>query len=109
MSKSIEINLVRIVQYEYRSIKVLVKIDRMKKTASIVEYDRNSNTYKDKAWKFTNRGTEYMNGWLVIIDAMREAITAAKEELDDFADEDINEIVKMHIALNEYNDKSRDK
>lgn len=38
--------------------------------------------YQAKKWLFANRGLEYMNSWLKIIDAMKFAIEEGKKELE---------------------------
>jgi hypothetical protein len=107
MSDVTETDLLRVVQYEHRGLKILVKIDRIHKTVSIVEHNPNDNTYKPKQWKFSDRGTEYMNGWIVIFEAMTEAIKAAKLELEMFDDEDTDKLVSMYVSLNDYNKKGK--
>jgi hypothetical protein len=86
-------------QYDFHGIKVTVKIDRIKKAVSLVEYDQRTNTFKDKKWEFIGRELGYMNGWLNILSAMKYAIGEAKKELEAVKEEDMNNMVKMMVAI----------
>ena len=74
-------NLFVVREYEYRGIKVLVELDKVNGTASLVEKD--GSKYKNKRWLFAGRTVDYMNGWDAILEAMKLAIGDAKQELED--------------------------
>lgn len=65
---------------EHKGIKVVIKIDYDKGTASLVEkYD---DRWKEKQFLFNARGLEYMNGWQKILEAMQVAVTECRKELE---------------------------
>jgi hypothetical protein len=71
--------------FEHKGIKVTVVIDYDQGTIDLVE--KQGSSFSPKRWLFSNRGLEYMNGWLTILDAMKFAITEAKKELTAYQDE----------------------
>ncbi len=73
--KHIEIRTV-----ETHGIKVVIKIDYDLGTASLVE--RNGTGFVGKKYFFCDRGLEYMNGWLNILEAMQVAVKECKKELE---------------------------
>ena len=80
-----------VLTFEYKGIKVDVKIDYIAKTVSLVDLNSHS-VYKcetiNKNWVFVGRTLDYMNGWLNILDAMKYAVTEAKKLLEhDLAEE----------------------
>lgn len=79
MTKHLEIKSI-----EYKGIKVLLKIDYELGTVSMVEImHANGDTQSvAKKWIFAGRGLEYMNGWLDILMAMRNAVLEAKKDLE---------------------------
>lgn len=81
-------DLLIIREYEFYGVKVLVKIDRRTKTASLVEYKDGFDKYDGKQWLFKDRELEYMNGWLNILRAMTAAVEEAKKELEAIKKED---------------------
>lgn len=89
---------------EYKGIEVVVKIDYENEEISLVEKQKNSNpsVYTAKNWFFAKRGIEFTNSWLVILDAMKNAITVAKKELEAFQKEQAKKkediIIKASIA-----------
>ena len=85
--------LTEIKKFTYKDIEVLVHIDYVQGKCSIVESCTTNNceqcedkpkfaNYVAKKWVFETRGLGYMNGWLVILDAMKFAITEAKKLLE---------------------------
>lgn len=67
-------------QFNYKGIKVAVKINYKHNTISLLE-----NIYDDKNYKkyiFADRGVEYMASWVVILEAMQEAIKDAKKRYE---------------------------
>jgi len=63
--------------YEYKGIKVGVRIDFRTRQITLAEHDGRGA----KKWLFANREVEYMEGWRTILHAMEHAITAAEVEL----------------------------
>lgn len=82
-------SLVEVNKYTYKGIDVLVKINRMKGSVSLVECNGfTTNSFTDKKWLFAERGLEYMNSWQDILDAMKHAVSEATKLLEeDLADE----------------------
>lgn len=48
-----------------------------------------------KKWVFADRGVEYMAGWCDILDAMKEAVVAAKDRLNVYQKERELEVAMM--------------
>lgn len=85
---------------EHKGVKVTIRIDYDKGTASLMEY-RNEG-WKKKEWIFADRGLEYMNGWQNIIEAMQVAVAECKKELEkDLAEKTkFKEEFVMEVAKN---------
>lgn len=98
MKKHLEILTV-----EWKGVKVTLKIDYDNGTVSFVERGGGygGGDFVKKQYIFANRGLEYMNGWLNIIDAMRHATEEAKKLLEhDLAEKSafkVNQIAKDWI------------
>jgi len=93
---------------EYNGHKIIIKIDYDREVVSLVEAQGKNNdniNYSAKQWVFANRGIEYMNGWIIILDAIKFAIQEAKKDLQSFLDERAKEkeemIIKMSLKENE--------
>lgn len=70
---------------EHKGVKVTIRIDYDKGTASLMEYRNES--WKKKEWIFADRGLEYMTGWQNVIEAIQVAVAECKKELEkDFAE-----------------------
>lgn len=82
--------------YTKQNINIVVEIDFIKKTVSLVEKDG-----KPKKWLFTERTVEYMNGWTAILKAMEYAVSEAKKELDAVNDKEHQEFVEMFYKLDQ--------
>lgn len=54
-----------------------------------------------KQWKFAKRGLEYMQGWQDILDAMKSAITEAKEKLETYKKEEEERKEALMIEMGE--------
>lgn len=80
--------------YSYKGINIAVELDFVKKTVSLVEKDG-----VNKKWIFADRTLEYMNGWLLILQAMEYAITEAKKEMDAITEKEHEEFVEMYMNL----------
>lgn len=82
--------------YNYRGVNVLVKLDFIESTVSLVERDDNKESgFKPKDWLFADRGLEYLNGWRLILKAMDYAVEQAKKEME-VAKKVRNEIARLH-------------
>lgn len=80
--------------YTKQGINIVVDIDFIKKTVSLVE--KNGTT---KKWVFAQRTAEYMNGWSAILRAMDYAVQEAKKELDAVSEKEHEQFVKMYLEL----------
>jgi hypothetical protein len=73
--------------YEYCGINVTVKIDYHKKQISLVEADKNHQTYNNRAYYFAGRELlEYIKGWKDILEAMKYAMEESAKELKEYLD-----------------------
>lgn len=76
MKKHLEIKTI-----EHKGVKVILKVDYDEATVSLVQYITNRG-YEVKNWVFANRGLEYLNPWLNILEAMSVAVKEGKKELE---------------------------
>lgn len=68
---------------EHKGIKITIMIDYDNGLVSLVEKQPfHGSVFQKKQYIFANRGLEYMNGWLNIIEAMQVAIKECKKELE---------------------------
>lgn len=93
---------------EHKGVKVTIRIDYDKGTASLMEFRNES--WKKKEWIFVDRGLEYMTGWQNVIEAMQVAVKECKKELEKdlaekskFKEELVNKVVKAAKANYENN------
>ena len=71
---------------ETNGIKVTIKVDYDAGTVSLVcgsRGEKGNAPYSPKPYLFANRGVEYMQGWLNVLEAQAEAIKVAKKDLED--------------------------
>lgn len=69
--------------FSHKGINIFVKIDYRNNRIDLVEpKDLNGGNFRLKQWQFGNRGVEYVNGWLVILEAMGEAMKDAKKKYE---------------------------
>lgn len=93
-------NLLEIREYKFDDgTTILLKLDRRKKTASLVEWDDFARQYRDKKFRFTDRGSEYMNGWLNILYAMEHVIKDARKVMDGWDKEDTDKLVNIMVRV----------
>jgi hypothetical protein len=86
------------ISFTHKDIMVFVKIDYVNNKISLVEpINRVSSIFKAKNWIFADRGVEYMNGWLTILEAMGEAIKEAQARLEVYEDKKTKELAKLLI------------
>lgn len=81
--------------YEYKGIKVGVRIDFRSKKIDLTEPDGQGT----KRWVFAGRGLEYMQGWRNILKAMERAINAAAAELKLYVEQEEKEKEELMIAI----------
>lgn len=67
---------------EHKGVKVTIRIDYDKGTASLMERSLRGD-WVAKNWLFQDRGLEYMNGWQDILGAMQEAVKQCKIALEE--------------------------
>jgi hypothetical protein len=66
-------------------IKIFVKIDYSNNRIDIVEPEpTRKGNFRKKDYTFINRGAEFMNSWLNILEALQFAIRSAKSKLEDY-------------------------
>jgi len=87
--------------YTYKGISVIVEIDLINKTISLVDKHGDNKTFSDKNWYFTGRELKYMNGWLLILDAMKYAITEASKVLEEAEARNEKAFVKLLMNVND--------
>lgn len=68
---------------EHKGIVVGIKINYAQKTIGIIEYT-NKDNWNLKGYIFGNRGLEYVEGWLDIIEALGVAIENARKKLQEY-------------------------
>ncbi len=68
---------------EHKGINVMVRIDYDNNTVGLIERTAGEDCgFTGKKWVFNNRGIEYMQGWLDILEAMTVAVKDAKSDLE---------------------------
>lgn len=82
--------------YTKAGISVVVELDFVKKTVSMVEKDGTP-----KKWTFTERTPEYMHGWIMIFEAMKYAAAEAKKEMDAISEKEHKKFLEMYVALDQ--------
>lgn len=78
---------IEIKTYDFGDVKVTVHINYDKKQISLVE-NTSSGNFTNKHYVFADRSLEYMNGWLNILECMKEAIKQESKELQDYLDKE---------------------
>lgn len=73
--------LSEIKMYTFNGINITIHIDFYNNKISIIK-ENGQGKYLPKDFIFAERGVEYMNGWVNILDAMKSAIKKAKEEYE---------------------------
>ncbi len=94
--------------YTYKGVSVIMDIDLVKKTATMTETSRYSDSVQTKKWVFAGRSYEYMDGWLLILDAMKHATKEAKKVLEAEKERNEEKFMELMIAVNDtLDDKKR--
>ena len=83
--------------YRHKGVNIIVDIDLENGTISLVE--SKTTGYKPKNWTFAGRTIEYMDGWLTILDAMKNAISMARLEIDKAAQVKLDEFINSYFEL----------
>lgn len=86
--------------YTHKGVVVPVEIDLIAKTVTLVEKDYSGN-FTAKKWLFADRELAYMDGWLLILDAMKYAISEAQKVLQAVDEKQTEKLVKLLVALDE--------
>ncbi len=74
---------IEIYEHTHKDISVLVKIDYLNNKISLLNSKHRTIEINDfKHFVFADRGVEYMNGWLTILDAVSEAVKDAKKKYE---------------------------
>jgi hypothetical protein len=94
-------NIIEIYDFTENNITVRVKIDHLLNEISLID-NTHRNTSESKKWFFSQRGVEYMQGWLNILEVMQHAITDAKQryekqhaEINKLKEQKIERIAKL--------------
>lgn len=85
--------LVRRVYTKY-GINIVVEIDYIKKSVSLVEKDGTN-----KKWIFADRTPEYFNGWRAIMLAMEYAVAEVQKEFETIKDKELKDFIELYQAL----------
>lgn len=86
--------------YNYKGVNVLVKLDFIESTVSLVERDENKESgFKPKEWFFSDRGIEYLNGWRLILKAMDYAVEQAKKEMEVAKQKELDKLLNIYVEL----------
>lgn len=80
--------------YTLNGIGIVLELDFVKKTVSLVEKDG-----KPKNWKFVERTPQYLKGWRDIMKAMEYAVEQAQFEMDALDKKEHEDFVKMYMQL----------
>jgi hypothetical protein len=89
--------------YSSYSITVVVELDFVNETISLVEKDGSK-----KLWDFTGRSVEYMNGWRNIMHSMEYATAEAQKEMQAHIDGKLKDFVKMYQVVDKALKKGAD-
>jgi hypothetical protein len=84
--------------YKHKGIAVIVEIDFINRTVSLVEAVDDHGNFKRKQWIFAERGLEYMNGWRLILQAIDHAIVEATKVLEELEEKDHKKLINALIA-----------
>lgn len=80
--------------YTKYGISIVVELDFVKKTASLVEKDGDT-----KNFVFKDRAPEYFNGWRAIMLAMEYVVSEVQKEFSKLKEKEHEEFVEMYMAL----------
>lgn len=96
----------------HKEVSVRIRIDYDAGTASLLDCENNK-----KHWVFAERGLEYMQGWLNVVEAMSEAVKQCKKDLElnlaeksrfkTIASERAQNIIENHLMNDKINKKAK--
>lgn len=75
-------------EYIYKNITVTLSINYAKNEVSVLE----NNSDKARHFIFQNRGVEYMQGWINVLEAVNYAVKEAKKDLEDYKTKETQKI-----------------
>lgn len=84
-----------------QAVDVAVFIDYNAGIVSLVDNPKQVGVLSPKKWVFADRTIEYMAGWCDILDAMKEAVLAAKDRLNVYQKERALEEAMMMQKVSE--------
>lgn len=82
--------------YTSYGISIVVDLDFVKKTVSLVEKDGTN-----KKWVFADRTPEYLNAWRNILRSMEYAIEQAQAEMQAVDDQEHKDLALMFMHLDQ--------
>lgn len=82
---------------EHKGVTVTYAIDFDHKTVSLVE--RDGNDWQNKRWVFPERTPEYLDSWIIIMEAMQEAVRQAKSELDAHIEKETDALAEKVLEM----------
>lgn len=100
-------NQIEVKTLEHNGIKVNYKVDYITKKASLIDFVDNefATKFTNKSWVFVDRGLQYMDGWLNILEAMKMAVIQCKKALEEREKEEEREEAEMIIKKEKLNKK----
>lgn len=82
--------------YSSYGVSIVVELDFVKKTVSLVEKDGSN-----KKWVFAERTPEYLNAWRNILRAMEYAIEQAQTEMQAVDEQESKDLALMYMQLDQ--------
>lgn len=82
--------------YTSYGISIVVDLDFVKKTVSLVEKDG-----ENKKWVFADRTPEYLNAWRNILRSMEYAVEQAQKEMEAVNEQEHKDLSLMYIHLDQ--------
>lgn len=86
--------------YTYKGVSVVVDIDLVDKTISLME-KMGDNSFKMKNWQFAHRTHNYLPGWLLILEAMQHAVIEAGKVLAEAEARNEKRFVELLVSLHD--------
>lgn len=82
--------------YTSYGISIVVDLDFVKKTVSLVEKDGTN-----KKWVFADRTPEYLNAWRNIMRSMEYAVEQAQKEMEAVNEQEHKDLALMYMQLDQ--------
>lgn len=96
--KSNDIEVIR--TYNYRGIRITLRINYLKKVVSIVEWDRVLKEFVPKKFIFAERELNYMGGWQLVYEALKVVTEEATKELEAVKDKEMEDLIESLLNFN---------